>query len=994
MKRTSLGVTGFVIASGLSPSFADVPAIESAAGSGSFEPVRYLPIPAKVIGLKKHMMLLNGEWHIDLNPGQDVREKPLTVATWSAFQVPGQWAEQGYDIALDKTVAVAKEFTIPRRWAGYRIFLRFDAIHAGTGYYLNGKSLGYSENLFTPVEWEITDFAKTGKVNRLDLQMKVATPSEQLSSSSGYAGHSLGGIDRAVRIYALPKVHIATLRLNAGLDQAYCDGNLQIELGVDNRESVVQPGFAAEVKLFDQGGRVVAHSTPKVIVGPVKPGRSTITIESRVANPLKWNAEQPNLYKLALSFEQDGCVIERIERNIGFRTVETKNRQLYVNGARVKLAGVCRHEIDPLTGRANTMRHGEEDVRRFKSANLNHVRTSHYPPTQEFLDAADRFGLYVESEAPLCWVAPAKDLSDLAAVLTPTSAMIDYNHSHPCVIMWSLANESHWSGLFEESNKLCKRLDPTRPTTLEHVFSGEDKETCDIISRHYQSMPFDNILRNDPRPFFHGECFFLVYHERTDVAIDPGLRQLWAAGSADPDSQWGQSCLENVKRIKGLLAGIYPGAWSYICASQHCIGSQIWSGVDDIAFLANGTRVSSENGNAFWGLVDGWRRPKPELSLSKFVFSPVWFPHRQLDFKQGQASVRVPVENRHSFTNLDKFDFIWELFGAKGKARVDVPPASAGEIEIPVDPKTPDGEILLIRVMDRNDEIVNATFVIGERKPRPLPESRAGAPNWTDDGRLIVIHGTGFSLVFDRNTGDFDTGDPAHRAPMIQFPSLHVTRHDFGDLDPKKQPYAEFPDAKTRTIEAVTIAEHGKGLELIVRNRYQNFAGSIHWLMDKEGIGSISYEYTYTGDDLETREIGLKMALASSCDEIHWQRWSEWGLFPEECICRTEGKAAARRNKKWPKQPANVKPNWPWSQDETESGTADFRSIKFCIYNASLVASNGSGVRVDANGDVHVRACLAAGGVMMRVLSQCPLAPVILKNGSQLAGRFCIQLLA
>ena len=99
-----------------------------------------------------------------------------------------------------------------------------------------------------------------------------------------------------------------------------------------------------------------------------------------MANPLKWNAEQPNLYKLVLVLEKDGQPLEQIERNIGFRTVETRDRQLYVNGVRVKLAGVCHHEIDPLTGRADTMRHAEEDVKLFKSANLNFVRTSHYPP--------------------------------------------------------------------------------------------------------------------------------------------------------------------------------------------------------------------------------------------------------------------------------------------------------------------------------------------------------------------------------------------------------------------------------------------------------------------------------------------------------------------------------------------------------------------------------------------------------------------------------------
>ena len=972
-----------------------------------FEPVHYRPIAAKAMGLKKNAVSLDGTWRLDPTPDRGVREKPLNAASWGNFHVPGQWEQQGYDIPRDKTAALAREFTIPAEWAGYRIFLRFDAIHGGTHYWLNGKPLGYSENLFTPVEWEITEAARVGQVNRLDLEMNVATASERLSNSSDYVSgkHSLGGIDRAVRIYALPKVHVANLHLSAGLDKAYRDGELQIDLGLDNPDQAAKNGLEVSVQLFDARGKSVTHSTPTLALGPVKPGPSTVSLESRVANPLKWNAEQPNLYKLVLALKEDGRALEQIERNIGFRTVEVKDRQLYVNGAAVKLAGVCRHESDPLTGRADTMRHGEKDVKLFKSANLNHVRTSHYPCTQEFLDAADRYGLYVESEAPLGWIAPAKDLADLKAVLIPTSAMIDYNHSHPSVIMWSLANESHWSGLFEASDKLCKQLDPTRPTTFNHSFSKEEAVTCDIMNRHYQPMPYDEVLKDDPRPFLHGECFFQVYHERADVAINPGLRELWAQGNADTASDWGKACIENWEAHKFLWGnadvrpGIYPGAWSYIYASKHCIGSEIWSGVDDIMFLPDGKAFGSENGNAYWGLVDGWRRPKPELYLSKFLFSPVWFPVRQLDYQPSQPAVRVPVENRYSFTDLSKLDFVWEVDGRKGKAHLSLAPAARGELEIPIRKGTPQGATLLVRAVQSGNEVVNATFFLGKREPSPLPQPQAGAPKRRDDGKLILIEGKGFSLVLNRATGDFDSANPKHKAPIATFPSLHVTRHDFGDLEgyqkeKKKLPYAEFPDTKTRVIESVTVTQSGAGLEIIVKDHYTNFAGAVHWLIDKEGVGKVSYDYTYSGPDLDTREIGVKALLRPEYDEVKWRRWSEWGRFPEDCICRTEGTAKARRDKKWPDQPANVKPAWPWSQDQTELGTADFRSIKFCIYEASLVAPDGLGVRIEANADAHFRACLATNGVKMHILSQCPLNQVVLKDGAHLTGDYSLRLLA
>lgn len=962
-----------------------------------FDLVRYRPIPERVIGLRKNILSLDGAWRLDPNPRGHVRQSSLNATNWGNFQVPGQWAQQGYDIPKDKTVAVAKEFTIPANWAGYRIFLRFDAIHGGAHYWLNGRPLGYSENLFTPVEWEITDAAKAGATNRLDLEMKVATSSERLSYMSDYAGYTLGGIDRAVRIYSLPKVHVANLHLNAGLDNIYRDGVLQMTLGLDNTKASAQSGLSMTVNLLDARGRRVEHSIGELAVGPLQHGLTTVKFNSRVPNPLKWNAEQPNLYRLIIDLKQNGKTLEQIERNIGFRTIETKDHQLYVNGQRVKLAGVCHHEIDPLTGRANTMRHAEEDVKLFKSGNLNYVRTSHYPCTQEFLDAADRYGLYVESESPFCWVAPTDDLSDLKTMLTPVSAMIDFNHSHPSVIIWSLGNESHWSEIFHESDKMVKRLDPTRPTTIEHAFTRENEVTCDIRNRHYQELPYDKIFPNDPRPFLHGECFFLVYHERTDVTIDPGLRELWAEGSADPTSEYSRACVENLKTAAahgaGMIAGVYPNAWNYIYASPRCIGSEIWSGVDDIAFLPGGKIVSSENGNAYWGIIDGWRRPKPELRLAKFVFSPVWFPARQLGYNLNQSSIKVPVENRYSFTDLAKFEFDWTLNGKRGRTHISVPPGSKGEIEIPIARGTPEGAELLMRVMDGRREIVNATLSLGERRPVALPQPTSGAPKWNDDGRLITVEGKGFSFVLDRAKGDFDPANPKHRAPILTFPSLHVTRHDYGDLAPQKPHYAQFPDSKTRVVEGVKVTNVGKGLEMIVRDHYQDFSGSVRWVIDADGVGEVSYDYTYTGAKFDSREVGIKALLSTNYDEVKWRRWSEWGRFPNDSICRTEGVAMAHRDRKWPVQPAYVKPAWPWSQDETELGTADFRSIKFNIYQASLVAPDDSGMQVNANADAHFRCCLAKNGVMMHVLTRCPLGPVEVTKGDRLAGRFSVRLL-
>jgi hypothetical protein len=254
-------------------------------------------------------------------------------------------------------------------------------------------------------------------------------------------------------------------------------------------------------------------------------------------------------------------------------------------------------------------------------------------------------------------------------------------------------------------------------------------------------------------------------------------------------------------------------------------------------------------------------------------------------------------------------------------------------------------------------------------------------------------------VVLDRATGDFDAANPKHQAPILTFPALHVSRHDFGDLaeyqrDKNKPPYAVFPNVKTRLVETVSVREAAGGLEMTVKDRYENFAGTVRWTIDNEGMGDIGYDYVYTGDDLDSREVGMQVRLPAVCDEIKWRRWSEWGIFPEDCICRTEGNAKAKRDNKWPDQPPNARPQWPWSQDQTELGTADFRSVKFHIYDAALVSPDGSGVQVKANADAHVRASVAKQGCTLHILSQCSLAPVTLTNGSGLTGDFNFRLLA
>jgi beta-galactosidase len=949
-----------------------------------FEPVRYRPIPTRQAGLASGVVLLDGEWRIHPKPNKRARQRPLDRPGWKPYCVPGQWLQQGYDLPQDQAVAVAREFAIPRGWQGRRLFLRFDGVHAGTRYWLNGQHLGYSENLFTPVEWEVTEAARVGATNRLDLEMTVDTLSEQLSHSCGYAFHNLGGIDRSVRLFALPQLSIRDLRLDAGLDETYRDGVLDLSLTLDG----AAPDLALRLALLGPDGDPVEHSVPLAKIGP---DQAAFHVRSIVPEVLAWTAETPRLYMLRLDLLRKGRLVERVERRMGFRRIEVRGSQLYVNGKRVKLAGACHHEIDPLTGRANTACHAETDVRLLKQANLNYIRTSHYPPTGELLDAADRIGMYVEVEAPFCWVGNDSDPSHLRAVLTPTSAMIDTCRAHPSVLLWSLANESQFNPLFEVSAQLCKDLDPTRPTTFNNP---DPKRLCDIANLHYPAMPYGQHLPGDPRPVFLGEYFFPVCHEQTDVRIDPGLRELWGAGHSAPDSDWGRKCAESFSGYFG--PGTPPGAWSSIVRSDRVIGGAIWAALDDAFYLPDGRNVGYAWHHGFWGLIDAWRRPKPEWWLAKMIFSPVWFPARQLDWRPGMTRVEIPVENRYSFTDLRELRFAWALGDHHGTCRVNAAPGETGTLSVLLPPDTDEGSTLTVDVRGADRELITvATISLGEQRPQPLPRPKAGPPSVAREGEKAIITGDGFALVFDTRSGAFDPSDPRHTAAVTAFPSVHFTRFDFGDLaGPNALPYAVLPDESTRVVEGAVARETDGGVEMKVAERFDGVAGSTTWLLDSRGVGTLTYDYAYTGQPISVREIGVRLLLEPACDEIVWKRWSEWGVYPEDSISRTEGRAKARRTPRYDPSEERIRPAWPWALDQTDLGTNDFRAVKLNVLEAALLSARGEGLRVHANADAHVRACLDPAGVKLHLLSECRLGPISLKPGDRLRGRFAVELLS
>lgn len=926
------------------------------------------PVPEGINDRIQKQIVLDGTWQLIYPVPSEFPQFRKQDKTWKKLKVPGQLLQQGYDIPADQEFVVLKQFKIPALWSRSRLFIRFESIHANTQYWLNGKYLGKSEHLYTPVEFEITDSALADE-NVLALKMKLDSVSEQLSHASKYAFHNLCGLDRSVTIFTKPQLLVQSLHIETILDDDYLDAELVADVQLDDSVVAVSEGTSVKIQLYDRQGKSVASSEFNF-----KQEGNQAHIKIPVNNPFKWDAEKTYLYTLKLELLRKGKAIEVIERKVGFRDIRVKYGQLLVNGTPVKLAGANRHEIDPYTGRADTVKHARKDAELFKAANINYIRTSHYPPTREFLDACDEIGLYVEVEAPFCWTRtkrPWEENPEYAAYfMRPTAAMVEYHRNHPSVILWSLGNESGYAFNEEKYDlpdnyiktlEFFRKTDPTRPVCFNNEWARDGKR-CDIAILHYQDPPFKSLpyLQEDPRPIILDEYWHVPTYEPTELAVDPGTRVQW-----------------------GDFGSLEQTIWNRLLATRNVIGGAIWGGIDEIFFLPNDKQV----GYGPWGILDSWRREKPEYWIAKSVYSPVWIPVDRVDYNEGDESIQIPVENRYSFTNLSELKTRWQLGDKTGEISAELAPLSKGHISIPVSVGRDIEHPMVLRFFNDKEQLVVAkTVLLGAQTEIDLPVPSLGCPQVAQDENFITITGKTFKLKINKENTQIVADDSD--IPLLAFPRIHATRKEVGWVGTIITPYTEYPDVASRKINFIGIEKQENAVAVIVHDEYDGFKGYVKWLIDDAGQTTISFNYHYSGEDLHAREVGVRLMLDENCQTLGWKRQSSWGPFPDDHIGRTEGTARAFYDAEKKNKPHT--PDWPWSYDSTDRGSNDFRSSKFNIYSADITNKKGNGLKVHADGTVTVRASVVEEGVQFHVIQT---GSAHLTKGSALQGEFNITLI-
>lgn len=921
----------------------------------SLELPRLTPRPITVTGVDELQVNLNGIWQFNPRPPEDFwKTNEPKGSMWSDIEVPGEWVMQGFRVAKETAAGYTRQFTVPAGWAGYRVKLRCDGVYSDAKVWVNGNKAGSHIGGFTPFELDITELIKSGQNNTIALAVKNESLADTLASGTYYAGHPLGGITRKIYVFAAPELNVSSLHVNTTFDKDYRDADLQVMIDVTNESQRDIEDVQVQFALTDPDNRAVSIKPSTVKLPAIKAGQTIKqTIDTAVMAPKKWDAEHPNLYVLSCQLRVADKKMEKVQQRFGFRQVEIHGRQLFVNNKAVKLHGICRHEVHPLRGRSLTPQLCRKDAELFRNANMNFIRTSHYPPSEEFLDACDELGIFVEDEAPFCWASrwneDKKDSPEyFDIVVRQTLEMVQRDRSHPCIIIWSAANESPWSKNFEKSAEAIQKTDASRP----RIFSW--RQELDIISHHYPGIEIEDELSKFNVPVLFDEYMHLNSYNRREIVTDPGVRE-----------EWGRA---------------FAQIWEKMDAANECLGGAIWSGIDDIFHLPAG----HSTGYGSWGPVDGWRRTKPEYWHIKKAYSPIKVITRTINVPDEGEAIKLQLENRHDFTNLSEIQIEWALGDERGTVKSDIAPRKSGTISIRPKSTNIDGKKLLLKFISPRGFLIDSYLLpIGNYK-----EAVAKARTCTDDKVELIketdnftIKGSSFSYVIDCETGLIQSAVINGQTVLIGGPILMVLPLTGGTCEPTyREDMLPFNDTCSQwQVCNVTAEQTTEGVEIRVKGKYKEASGIYTLQINNSGDLTVLYKFTYDEQpkpfetmwngaaEAHLRQMGIVFDIPKTFDSLSWERKALWTTYPEEHIGRPSGQARAFRDAMWPDIKAHSEPLWPWSLDSNALGTNDFRSTKRNIRWACLKDADGYGILVRSVGRQSTRSYLEGDRVRLLV---------------------------
>jgi len=512
--------------------------------------------------------------------------------------------------------------------------------------------------------------------------------------------------------------------------------------------------------------------------------------------------------------------------------------------------------------------------------------------------------------------------------MTQFSEMIERDSSHPSVLMWSLGNESRWGTNIAQEYAHAKHEDPSRPVIFSYPETvPKGTSGYDIWSEHYPKV--DGDLKSAGVPKLNDEYGHVSCYNIETLKRDPGVRDFWG---------------ESIRRF-----------WDNCFASEGCLGGAIWGAIDEVFMLPD-----SPVGYGEWGLVDGWRRPKPEYWLAKKAYSPIHISDSPVSNPGPGKPLTLAIQNRFDHTDLNELTLNWSVGSDSGRVTPSsLPPHKSGTLSIPARAWRL-GEVLNLKFY-RPGAILVDEFNLTLGMPTPVfPNVEGPAPAVIADANTLRIVGTDFAITFSRQTGLISEGIFRGRRLLEGGPYLNLGAVRLPCWRLTKLSYSTTPQETVRDIAGRCMSVHGNAEE-----------GNAEFKIRIDGAGLMTTRYTAFDLPQEASEVGVSYELSSDVDRLTWQRSSLWSVYLADHIGRPRGVAMKLNGamERYRAQPAQ-----PWAEDSSDfflfgsndvgkRGTNDFRSLKANIFYASCVLSGTNlRLRAESDGTVAVRAQVDAGG--------------------------------
>ena len=635
---------------------------------------------------------LDGVWkfHYARNYAQTVsgfEAEDFDCKSWEDIRVPAHIQMEGYDIPqyvniqypwdgredvwrdavpseFNPVASYVKYFTLPEGFRKSGLYISFQGVESGFALWLNGHYVGYSEDSFTPSDFDLTPYVKEGE-NKLAVQVFKWTSSSWCEDQDFYR---FSGIFRSVYLYTMPKVHVYDLKVQPVVDEAVLNADLLV---------TIQMRGEGKARLTLTGSRnysVLEEKEEQIIFSeelPVSEGE--VHFEKEVKKPDLWSAEIPNLYTLTIEcFDQNGERSELVSQRIGFRRFEMKDGIMTLNGKRIVFKGVNRHEFSSKTGRAVTREEVLKDIVTMKQNNINAIRTCHYPDASIIYDLCDEYGLYMIAEnnleshgswdaamhgsVPKDTIVPGDNMDWEPMMLDRVNSCYQRDKNHPAVLIWSVGNESYGGKVIFDMSEKFRALDPYRLVHYEGIFNDRRYEaTSDMESQMYTSV--GNVKK------------FLAEHKEKPFIM---CEYTHAMGNSCGAMHKYTDLTDTEPRYQGGFI------WDYIDQSilkKDRYGKDFQAYGGD--FLERPTDYNFSGNGICYG---GDRDPSPKMQEVKFNYQNISI----LFEKEGKFT----VVNKNLFANTDRFRCVAVLqkngvVVKKQEIETAVPPLSTKDYEIP-----------------------------------------------------------------------------------------------------------------------------------------------------------------------------------------------------------------------------------------------------------------------------------------------------------------------